>query len=78
MNNTSRLLRAAADDLEAMEAERDHWKQCAADLAAEGVEAQRKAYRRGYLAGRSSMQRGAPAVTNPERRARGEFGAMFR
>lgn len=30
----------------------------------------RKAYRRGYLAGRGAQRRGAPAVTNPERHAR--------
>lgn len=31
----------------------------------------RRAYRRGYLAGRAAQRRGAPAVTNPERAARG-------
>lgn len=30
----------------------------------------RRAYRRGYIAGRASQRRGAPAVTNPERAAR--------
>lgn len=31
----------------------------------------RAAYRRGYFAGRTSARRGAPAVDDPERRARG-------
>ena len=34
-------------------------------------EAVRAAYRRGYYAGRASQRRGAPAVDDPERRARG-------
>lgn len=31
----------------------------------------RRMYRRGYFAGRRAAQRGAPVVTNPERKARG-------
>jgi hypothetical protein len=31
----------------------------------------REAYRRGYFAGRQSQRRGAPAVPDPERHARG-------
>jgi hypothetical protein len=34
-------------------------------------EAIRAAYRRGYFAGRASQRRGAPAVDDPERHARG-------
>jgi hypothetical protein len=34
-------------------------------------EAVRAAYRRGYFAGRAAQRRGAPAVSDPERRARG-------
>jgi hypothetical protein len=34
-------------------------------------EAIRAAYRRGYFAGRASQRRGAPAVDEPERHARG-------
>jgi ribosomal protein L13 len=34
-------------------------------------EAVRAAYRRGYYAGRASQRRGAPAVPDPERHARG-------
>jgi hypothetical protein len=42
-------------------------------LAAVPAEADvvRKAYRRGYMAGRESQRRGAEAVTNPERTSRG-------
>ena len=34
-------------------------------------EAIRAAYRRGYFAGRASQRRGAPAIDDPERHARG-------
>jgi hypothetical protein len=34
-------------------------------------EAIRAAYRRGYFAGRAAQRRGAPAIENPERHARG-------
>jgi hypothetical protein len=34
-------------------------------------EAIRAAYRRGYYAGRASQRRGAPAIDDPERHARG-------
>jgi len=40
------------------------------DQSHEG-EAVRAAYRRGYFAGRASQRRGAPAVPDPERHARG-------
>lgn len=60
------LLRAAAQTVEAVEAERD----AALALVANSHEAARKMYRRGYLAGRASV--GRTAVTNPERHARGE------
>jgi hypothetical protein len=69
---TSALLRAAADDLEAVERERDEWRKRAEDAEAQQQEIARTMYRRGYLAGRSSQRRGDPAVTNPERHARGE------
>lgn len=38
----------------------------------------RAAYRRGYLTGRAAKRRGAGAVTNPERAARGDLGRMLR
>jgi hypothetical protein len=68
----SALLRAAADDREAVERERDEWRKRAEDAEARQQDVARTMYRRGYLAGRASQRRGDPAVTNPERHARGE------
>jgi hypothetical protein len=42
-----------------------------ADLHAREAEIIRRAYRRGWRAGYFAGRRGAPAVTNPESRARG-------
>lgn len=41
------------------------------------AEIARTMYRKGYRAGRAAVRRGAPAVTNPERHARGDLRRML-
>lgn len=61
-----------ADAVALLEAERDHLAARVRELEAHQSDVARRMYRRGYLAGRAAQRRGAPAVTNPERHARGE------
>ena len=49
-----------------------------AEFAERERETARVMYRRGYLAGHAARRRGAPAVTNPERHARGELRELLR
>lgn len=59
------------DAIALLEAERDALLADNRQLREHEADMIRRAYRRGYLAGRAASRRGAPAVTNPERNARG-------
>jgi hypothetical protein len=61
---------SVAGDVAILEAERDDLARRLADRAAREVEARRLLYRRGYWAGRRAGERGAGAMTAPERLAR--------
>lgn len=67
---TEQMLNLAAA-FEQLEQERDELARRLFRLEAIWPDKIRGSYRRGYLAGRSAQRRGAPAVTNPERSARG-------
>lgn len=62
--------------LDQLRRERDEAIARADRIEAEAIERQttiaRRMYRRGYLTGRASVRRGAPAVSCPERYARGD------
>lgn len=60
-----------ADAVALLEAERDALRDEVKRLREREVEIGRKLYRRGYLAGRAAVRRGAPRETAPERHARG-------
>jgi hypothetical protein len=68
---------ALVDGLLGLMAERDRLEVEVAELRARlalvpaEADVVRRAYRRGYLTGRAAQRRGEPAVTNPERQARG-------
>jgi hypothetical protein len=79
--------RSIAEEVAALEAERDALARRCQVLDAKLIELSddperreelRKAYRRGYFAGRAAESRRELRITNPEANCRGEFGALMR
>lgn len=67
-----------ASQVAALEAERDELARRLAGHDRHTADVATRMYRRGYHAGYTVASRGAPAVTNPERNARGELRQMLK
>lgn len=73
----SAWLAEVAVRVRALEAENTTLRVALADAHAGQAELVRRTYRRGYVTGRSSVRRGQPASTAPERQARGETRTLL-